>query len=246
VLRGVSFTVPAGGSVALVGLNGAGKSTVVKLLCRFYDPTEGAIRWDGVDLRDLAVDDLRSRIGTLFQDFMSYDLTAAENIGLGDLTAGRDRIAAAGALSGADATVRDLPAGYDTLLSRTFFDQADLADPRTGVALSGGQWQRVALARAYLRADRDLFVLDEPGAGLDPEAEYEVHRRHRAGRATLLISHRLNTVRHADHIVVLEDGRVAEEGSHHELVRAGGRYARLFRLQAEGYREEDRMVMEQA
>ncbi|EMD25154.1 ABC transporter ATP-binding protein [Amycolatopsis azurea] len=242
VLRGVNLTIPHGRSLALVGLNGAGKSTVVKLLCRFYDPGRGAILWDGVDLRDLDVEDLRTRIGAVFQDYMCYDLSAAENIGLGDVSVmdDRERVVAAARRAGADAVVTGLPRGYDTFLSRMFFDEADRDDPETGVLLSGGQWQRLALARAFLRDRRDLMILDEPSSGLDAEAEHEVHsslRRHREGATSVLISHRLGAVRDASVIAVLAEGRVAELGSHDELIASGGAYARLFRLQASGYDE---------
>ncbi|EXG82762.1 ABC transporter ATP-binding protein [Cryptosporangium arvum] len=240
VLRGVTFTIPHGLSVALAGHNGAGKTTIVKLLCRLYDPTMGTIHWDGVDLRDVPIDDLRRRIATVFQDYMEYDLTAAENIGLGDLAArhDRDRITGAARLAGIDDLLAGLPQGYDTMLSQIFAVGDDPDDPETGTMLSGGQWQRVALARALMRGERDLLVLDEPTAGLDAEAEHEIHARlraHRAGRTSLLISHRLGAVADADRIVVLRDGVVAEEGDHTGLMAARGTYARLFALQASGY-----------
>ncbi|MFI7415839.1 ABC transporter ATP-binding protein [Nonomuraea sp. NPDC049684] len=233
VLRGVDLDIPAGRSLALVGLNGAGKSTLVKLLCRFYDPERGAILWDGVDLRELDPAALRERLGAVFQDFAAYDLSAAENIAVGDLRAGRARVEAAAVRAGADAMVRALPRGYDTLLTRMFSD-----DEQSGVTLSGGQWQRIALARGLLRDRPELMILDEPNAGLDPAAEHEVHtvlREHRAGRTTLLISHRLSTVRDADTIAVLADGEIVERGTHEELLRTGGRYAELFATQARGY-----------
>ncbi|GII61453.1 multidrug ABC transporter permease [Sphaerisporangium krabiense] len=241
VLRGVSFTVPFGSAVGLVGENGAGKSTVVKLLCRFYDPQRGQILWDGVDLRDLRPETLRARFGAVFQDFFRYDLTAAENIGLGDPDAMHDRprVAEAALLAGADAFLRDLPAGYDTMLSRVFF--ANERDGEgAGTILSGGQWQRVALARSVMRTDADLLILDEPSSGLDARAEHEVHaalRAYRRGRTSLLISHRLGTLRDADRIVVLAGGRVVECGDHDGLIRRGGTYAGLFALQADGYRD---------
>jgi ATP-binding cassette subfamily B protein len=242
VLRDVDLVIPARSALGIVGLNGTGKSTLVKLLCRFYDPDRGTIRWDGVDLRDVPVGELRQRIGAVFQDATAYDLTAAENIGVGDLTAldDRPRIVRAAVRADADAALSSLRRGYDTLLSTTYYpdDREDGDDPATGVLLSGGQWQRVALARAFLRERRDLMILDEPSAGLDAEAEYDLHHRMRAqrgGATSVLISHRLGTVRDADHIVVLDDGRVAEQGSHDALMAAGGRYARLFRLQASGY-----------
>ncbi|MCA2222746.1 ABC transporter ATP-binding protein [Nonomuraea aurantiaca] len=242
VLRGVDLTIPHGRSVALVGLNGAGKSTLIRLLCRMYDPTRGRILWDGVDLRDIPPADLRERISAVFQDHMNYDMSAAENIGLGDLPALDDpaRIKEAGVRAGVHETLSGLPRGYDTLLTRIFFSEADKGDPETGVVLSGGQWQRVALARALVRDGRDLMILDEPSSGLDPEAEHEVHtsiRKYRAGRTSLLISHRLSAVRDADLIAVLHDGLIAEQGPHEALLAADGHYARLFRLQASGYQE---------
>lgn len=243
VLRGVNLIIPAGAATALVGLNGAGKSTLVKLLCRFYDPTHGAVLWDGIDLRELPVDRLRERIGAVFQDFMQYELSAADNIGVGDPTAlhDRQRIVAAAHQAGCHHTLAALPRGYDTMLSRIFADTSDLDDSTSGVTLSGGQWQRVALARALMREECDLLILDEPSAGLDAEAEDDLRRRlraHREGRTSLLISHRLGALRDADTVVVLADGVVVERGTHAELVVQGGRYARLFAVQAAGYRDE--------
>jgi ATP-binding cassette subfamily B protein len=243
VLRGVDLFLPAGRSTALVGLNGAGKSTLVKLLCGLYEPTRGTIRWDGSDLRQLPVDEVRRRIGAVFQDFMEYELTAAESIGLGDLARWGDRhqIEAAARRAGCHDMVTALPSGYDTLLTRIYTDLADRNDPGTGVVLSGGQSQRIALARALLRQDCDLLILDEPSAGLDAAAEYEVHRRlrdHSRDKTSLLISHRLSAVRDADTIVVLREGTVVEQGSHDQLLAAGGPYAELFTLQAAGYRTE--------
>ncbi|WP_063765322.1 ABC transporter ATP-binding protein [Nonomuraea candida] len=242
-LRGVSLFLPHGATIGLVGQNGAGKSTLVKLLCRFYDPTRGAILWDGVDLRDVPVEELRRRIGAVLQDFVTYDFSAADNIAMGDLPALGDleRIRGAAVRAGVDDTLSRLPRGYGTLLTRLFFGDAEEGDPGHGVMLSGGQWQRVALARAFLREERDLMILDEPNAGLDPEAEHDVHerlRRIRAGRTSLLISHRLGTVRDADLIVVLSGGTVAEQGRHADLLAARGAYARLFTLQAAGYAAE--------
>ncbi|GAB2847716.1 ABC transporter ATP-binding protein [Lentzea nigeriaca] len=237
VLRGVNLTIPAGAAVGLVGVNGAGKSTLVKLLCRFYDPQRGTITWGGTDLRELDVEELRKRIGVVFQEFMTYDLTAAENIGIGQVRDldDRPRIVAAAEVARVADTLEALPNGYDTVLSRTHAD-----DERTGVTLSGGQWQRVALARCLMRGDAELMILDEPTSGLDAEGEHRVHdtlRRHAEGRTRLLISHRMAALRGADLIVTLVDGRIAEQGSHDELMDADGEYARLFRLQADGYQD---------
>jgi ATP-binding cassette subfamily B protein len=240
VLRGVNLLIPANRSVAVVGLNGAGKSTLVKLLCRFYDPDRGTILWDGVDIRDVPPEQLRRQITAVFQDPVSYDLSARDNIALGDVAAHNDleRVRAAASRAGVDETLDALPRGYNTLLTRSFLDDEDDRDAATGVMLSGGQWQRVALARCFFRTRRDIVIVDEPTAGLDPEAESHLHdtlRRHRAGSTSLLISNRLNTVRDADLLVVLRDGVVQERGDHEALMNARGEYARLFRLQAAGY-----------
>jgi ATP-binding cassette, subfamily B, bacterial len=241
VLRDLTLRVPHGTSLALVGDNGAGKSTMVKLLCGFYRPTRGAIRWDGVDIAEYDPASLRARIGATFQDFMTYEFSAYDNISVGDLAAAgdRSRVVAAAATAGVGETLQALPSGFDTMLTRAF-DDGDRRSPGGGVVLSGGQWQRVALARAALRVRADLLILDEPSAGLDVESEHAVHRRlatFRQGHTSLLISHRLNTVRDADTIAVLRDGTVVEQGSHAALMAAGGRYAELFRLQASGYQE---------
>ncbi len=242
VLRGVSLTIAAGTAVGLVGRNGAGKSTLVKLLCRFYEPTKGAILWDGVDLREVPVAELRARIGVVFQDFMCYDLSAEENIGVGDLGAmgNQERIEGAAVKAGVDATIRALANGYQTLLSRNFTDDAG-DDEATGVFLSGGQWQKVATARAMLRDGRDLMILDEPSSGLDADAEYELHHRLRElrrGKTSVLISHRLSALRDADMIVTVDGGQVVEVGDHQALLAGNGVYANLFRRQAAGYADQ--------
>lgn len=243
ILKGVDLAIPSGQSLALVGLNGAGKSTMVKLLCRLYDPSKGSITWDGVDVRDLDVAELRTRISAVFQDYMSYDLTAAENIGVGDLPHidDRERIIEAAHKADAHEKVGELARGYDTMLSRIFFQGEDNDDPEQGVSLSGGQWQRIALARAMMRANRDLLILDEPSSGLDAAAEQAVHdklREYRTGATSVLISHRLGAVRHADRIVVLAEGKIIESGGHDELIDLGGEYARLFKIQAANYTGE--------
>ncbi|MEV6306389.1 ABC transporter ATP-binding protein [Actinoplanes sp. NPDC051861] len=238
VLRGVTFDIPRGATVGLVGLNGAGKSTLVKLLSRFYDPQRGSISWDGVDLRRLRAATLRERLGVSHQDFVAYDLTARDNIGVGHLPLLEDlgRVRAAAERADVDETLAVLPKGYATMLSRTFNDE----DDDGGVTLSGGQWQRVSVARSLMRADADLLILDEPTANLDAAAADRIGRTlrsHRRGRTTLVIAHRLSALRDADVIVVLRDGRVAEQGTHDELIAAGGGYAELFTLQARGYQE---------
>jgi ATP-binding cassette subfamily B protein len=237
VLRGASFTIPFGTSVGLVGVNGAGKSTIVKLLCRFYEPEKGRILWDGVPLSEVDPAALRDRIGAVFQDFMSYDLTAQQNIGIGRLAVRDDlaRVREAASMAGVDADIAALPGGYQTLLSMIFTPEES-----DGVAstLSGGQWQRVAIARAFLRDDADLLILDEPSSGLDAEAEAALHQRLRAlrgGRTSLLISHRLAALRDADLIIVLREGRLCESGTHDSLLARRGDYARLFGVQAAGY-----------
>ncbi|MFJ9917689.1 ABC transporter ATP-binding protein [Streptomyces rubiginosohelvolus] len=251
ILRGVNLMIPQGQSLAIVGLNGAGKSTLVKLLCRFYDPTRGAVLWDGIDVRDVDAGRLRERVGAVFQDHMHYDMTARENIALGDLEAIDDlpRIEEAAQHAGIHDVITSLPMGYETLLTRIFFMEADKESTETGVVLSGGQAQRLAIARAFLRGRRDFVILDEPASNLDAEAEHEINsslRRHRSGLTTLLISHRLGSIRDADHIVVLCDGKILEQGTHTALMAHEGDYARLFTLQASGYQEEgDAVSLEQ-
>ncbi|MDQ3699969.1 MAG: ATP-binding cassette domain-containing protein, partial [Chloroflexota bacterium] len=305
VLEDVSFTIAPGQVVALVGENGAGKSTLVKLLTRLYDPTAGQILVDGIDLRDLDLEDWRSRVGVVLQDFSRYALPARVNIGIGSLPLMGDSVAvrAAAVRAGADTLVERLPEQYETVLGRRFRSIGG-----DGVDLSGGEWQRIALARAFMRAPLEqipeearpreaaggisagqaeegdvreehapvrqsaeggalqgiqeeealkgaieedagdtgvgrgaqLLILDEPTSALDARAEHEIYLRFKAltrGRATLLISHRFSTVRLADHIVVLDGGRIVEQGAHQDLVARGGMYARLYAMQAERYAE---------
>ena len=231
VLRNLAFHLHPAERVALVGENGEGKTTLVKLITRLYDPTEGEILLDGIDLREYDLEDLYREIGVVFQDFMRYEMTARENIAVGNVlrmddTAG---IRMAARKSAADEVVAKLSRGFEQMLGRRFYE---------GVDLSGGEWQKLALARAYLR-DAQLLVLDEPTAALDARSEAAVFERFAElteGKMTLFVSHRFSTVRMADRIVVLADGQIAEEGSHRQLMSLGGRYAELFELQAARYR----------
>jgi ATP-binding cassette subfamily B protein len=229
----VSFTIEPGRTLAVVGRNGAGKSTLIKLLCRLYDPSEGRILVDGIDIRDFDPDELRANIAAMFQDYVSYQATASENIGLGDLPQieNRPAIAAAADRGGATELIAGLPYEYDTPLGK-WFDQ--------GANLSGGEWQKVALSRAFMRR-APILVLDEPTSSLDAQAEYELFTRLRRlsqGRTAIYISHRFSTVRQADRILFLEHGRLVEEGTHEELMRLNGRYAALFNMQASAYTGE--------
>jgi ATP-binding cassette subfamily B protein len=247
-LRGVSFAFRPGERVALVGENGAGKTTITKLLARLYDPTEGRVLLDGIDLRDYDLGDVRRAIGVIFQDFVRYDLKFDENVGVGEIEIVQKNfhvtwdeeekrvelptplsVIAAAEKSLASALLPRLPAGYRQMLGRRF---------EGGVNLSGGEWQKVALARAYMR-DAQVLILDEPTAALDARAEYDVFLRFNelmAGRMAVVISHRFSTVRMADRIIVLNQGLVVEDGSHAELLQRKGLYAELFEMQAAGYR----------
>ncbi len=230
-VRGLTFTLHAGETLALVGENGAGKTTLVKLLARLYDPDEGRILLDGYDLREYDLFDMRANIGVIFQDFVRYHFTAADNIAVGRIEARDDRARIVGAAerSLADEVIRKLPNGYDQVIGKRF---------RTGIDLSGGEWQKIAIARAYMR-DAQLLILDEPTAALDARSEFEVFKRFKElshGKTAVLISHRFSSVRMADRIVVLMDGTVESTGTHEQLLQQGGRYAELFELQAAGYR----------
>ena len=230
-VRNLSVHLRAGEVLALVGENGAGKTTLVKLLARLYDPDEGRILLDGVDLREYDLDVLRSQVGVIFQDFVRYHLTAADNIAVGRIEAreDRERIRQAARRSLADEVIERLPQGYDQVIGKRF---------RTGVDLSGGEWQKVAIARAYMR-DAQLLILDEPTAALDARAEFEVFQRFKdlsADKTAVLISHRFSSVRMADRILVMNEGRFEALGTHEELMAQRGRYAELFELQAAGYR----------
>lgn len=231
VLKNFNFTLRTGERIALIGENGQGKTTVVKLITRLYDPTEGQILLDGIDLREYNLEDLHQEIGVIFQDFMRYEMTARENIAIGRVEHPHteEEIETAAHKSLAQGVIDKMPARYDQMLGRRF---------EGGVDLSGGEWQKIALARAYLR-DAQLLVLDEPTAALDAKSELEVFQRFAElteGKMALLISHRFSTVRMADRIVVLDGGQLVEEGTHPQLMALGGRYAEMFEMQAASYR----------
>ena len=229
--RHLNFTLHPGEKLALVGENGSGKTTLVKLLSRLYDPTEGRILLDGIDLKEYDLDALRLHVGIIFQDYLRYQMTFAQNIAVGNISEkeNRELIITSAQQSLADVLAEKLPHQYDQMLGKRFAD---------GVELSGGEWQKVALARAYMK-DAQLLILDEPTAALDARAEYEVFQRFAEltkGKSAVLISHRFSTVRMADRILVLDKGELIEIGSHEDLLKKSGRYAELFDLQAMGYR----------
>jgi ATP-binding cassette subfamily B protein len=230
VLQGVNLNLAPGQVIALVGANGSGKTTLVKLLCRLYDPEEGRIAVEDVDLREIDPLEWRRRLSVVFQDYVRYALSARDNIWFGNvaLDPSHERVEQAARRAGANRVIESLPLGYETTLGFWF---------RKGQELSGGEWQKVALARAFMR-DAQVVVLDEPTSSLDPLAEAEVFRHFRElvrGRSAILISHRFSTVQLADHIYVLDGGRILEHGSHRELVALGGLYSRLYRTQAQHY-----------
>jgi ATP-binding cassette subfamily B protein len=230
-VRNLSFTLHAGEVLALVGENGAGKTTLVKLLTRLYDPDEGRILLDGHDLREYDLEALRGSMGVIFQDFVRYNFSAGDNIAVGRIEAREDivRVKRAASRSQADEVIGGLPGGYDQRIGKRF---------KNGVELSGGEWQKIAIARAYMR-EAEVLILDEPTAALDARAEFEVFQRFKElsrGKTAILISHRFSSVRMADRILVLADGKVEAAGTHDELVAQAGRYAELFELQAAGYR----------
>jgi len=231
VLDRINFQLHPTERLALIGENGEGKTTIVKLMTRLYDPAEGQILLDGVDLREYNLEDLHREIGVIFQDFMRYEMTARENVAVGRIEEinNLDLLRVAASKSMAEDVIDRLPGTYEQMLGRRF---------EQGVDLSGGEWQKVALARAYLR-DAQLLILDEPTAALDARSEFEVFRRFAeltAGKMALFISHRFSTVRAADRILVLANGKIAEEGTHDQLARLGGRYAEMFEMQASSYR----------
>lgn len=230
VLKGVSFKMKAGEKMAFVGQNGAGKTTLIKLILRFYEPSQGEILLDGININKFDVDAYRKRFGVIFQDFFKYEFTVRENIGVGNIEMVKEDkvIKDAAARSLADEVIKEMYNGLEQQLGRRFSD---------GQELSGGQWQKIALARAYMK-DADIMILDEPTSALDAQAEYDVFERFiglTEGKTSIIISHRFSTVRMADRILVLEDGKVLELGTHHELMDHPNLYAKLFKLQAAGY-----------
>jgi len=231
VVQGLTLSIQPGEHIALVGENGAGKTTLVKLLCRLYDPTEGRITLDGIDLREITLADLRADVSVIFQDFAKYHMTARDNIWLGNIRQPLETllIREAAELAGADEVISQLPQGYNTMLGKWF---------EGGEELSMGEWQKLALARAFLRQSQ-IMVMDEPTSAMDARAEFEFFQRFHnlaKDRMAILISHRLSTVKMADRIYVLDQGRIVESGTHDELINRHGQYAELFETQARNYR----------
>jgi len=230
VLQNLNFQLKAGEKLAFVGENGAGKTTLIKLVLRFYEPTEGRILLDGIDIKQFNKAEYQQQFGVIFQDFIKYNFTAGENISVGNIEefSNEEKIKAAAELSLADEVIDELEHGYETKMGKQFHG---------GVTLSGGQWQKVALGRAYMK-DAKVVILDEPTSALDARAEYEAFQRFigiTKGKTAIIISHRFSTVRMADRILVLKHGTLLEVGTHEELLENGNLYAELFKLQAEGY-----------
>jgi ATP-binding cassette subfamily B protein len=231
VVNDVSFKIKRGEHIAIVGENGAGKTTLIKLLCRLYEPTDGCIKFNGNDIKKYSIEDFRKHLSVVFQDFAKYNVSAKENIWYGnvDVDITSPRIEEAAKLSGADEVIKKLPHGYETILGKRFTEGQDV---------SVGQWQKVAIARAFMR-DAELLILDEPTSALDPEAEAHIIAKFSEltkGKTAIIISHRLSTVKNVDRVLVLDDGALAENGTHDELIELDGIYAKLFELQAKQYR----------
>lgn len=233
ILRHLNLEIRNNESVALVGVNGSGKSTLVKLIARLYDPSEGAILWDGLNIRDFDVSEYRSEVGIVFQDFVHYEMTVNENIGLGNVKFINDNalVRSAAIKAGIDHSINKYPKLYETLLTKS------LSQDSSGIELSGGEWQKIALARLFMR-DSELFIFDEPTASLDAESESELHKyllEVLRQKTCIVISHRLSITKYVDKIAVLDNGEIVEYGSHLELMRLKGKYAKLFELQSQQY-----------
>jgi len=231
ILKNFNLAISNGEKASLVGENGAGKSTLIKLILRFYDVTEGEILINGVNIKEINLNDWHKKIGALFQDFIKYQFTLKENVIYGNLAKRNDISAIKETIqkAGVDSYLKDLPNGIDQIVGKTFED---------GVDLSGGQWQKLALARVFFR-DASILILDEPTSAIDAKAEYEIFQnvqKLQKDKTVVIISHRFSTVRHADRILVLEEGKILEEGNHDELMKKKGLYAELFEIQAQGYK----------
>jgi ATP-binding cassette subfamily B protein len=228
VLDNVSFKIESGQNVALVGKNGAGKTTIVKLICRFYDVTSGEILINGINIKNVNLHDWYSYLGTLFQEFIKYDFTVKENITQGSLH-NEERVKSAAIKSGADKFILDLPKKYDQILGKQF---------EGGIELSSGQWQKIAIARAFYQSS-PILILDEPTSAIDAETEFKIFKnldKEYRDKSLLLISHRFSSVRNADKILVIQKGKIVEEGNHEDLVNKNGKYAKMFGRQAIGYK----------